>query len=291
MPKDDVRRFFRVLCALSDDDIKADVSVSFCSTIDLTAVEEIRAKAAALGGRKPSYTAFVVRAIAQALREFPYANRRVFRSPLGLAPSLHAFASIDVAVAAERAMPGYEFVAFMDVMRKAETKSIDEINEWLAALARSDEDNNRQWRDFSNLIRRVPWRLAAFILRLPVWIPSWWERYRGAAVLVSSPAKYGVGRVVATWAWPIGVSFGLVEPRAMVRDGAIVARPCFDLMLNFDRRVMAGAAAAKFFKRICELVESGGEDAPVISSSRGEAATPPAGERLGSGTSAGEIVQ
>lgn len=291
MPKDDIRRFFRVLCALSDDDINADVSVSFGRTIDLTAVEAIRAKAAALGDRKPSYTAFVVRAVAQAIREHPYANRRVFRGPLRLAPSLHAFASVDIAVAAEREMPGYEFVAFMDVIRAADAKSIDEVNDWLAALARSNEDNNQQWREFSSLIRRVPWWLAAFILRLPVWIPSWWERYRGAAVLVSSPAKYGVGSVVATWAWPIGVSFGIVEPRAMVRDGALVARPCFDLMLNFDRRVMAGAAAAKLFKRICELVESGGEDASAVATSSEVAATPPARERLGSMTAAGGVVR
>jgi pyruvate/2-oxoglutarate dehydrogenase complex dihydrolipoamide acyltransferase (E2) component len=86
-----------------------------------------------------------------------------------------------------------------------------------------------------------------------------WERYRGGAVLVSSPAKYGVDAVNASWAWPIGVSFGFVEQRPVVRNGQIAARPCFTFLMNFDRRVMAGAAAARFFRHICCLLESGKE--------------------------------
>lgn len=261
--KESTNRFFRVLCSLSDGEIQANVSVSFSSTIDLSAIEAIRTNAANSGQRKPSYTAFVIKAVAQTLHETPYANRRVFRSPWRLGgPWLHAFSQADVAVAAERAIPGREYVAFMDVVRAADEKSLDEINAWLAALARSDEESNQQWKEFSTLIRRMPWRLSALILRLPVWIPSWWERYRGASVLVSSPAKYGVGSVTASWAWPIGVSFGFVQPKPVVRDGEIVVRPCFEFLMNFDRRVMAGAAAAKFFKRICELLESGLEKAP-----------------------------
>ncbi|HMM47192.1 MAG TPA: 2-oxo acid dehydrogenase subunit E2 [Thiobacillaceae bacterium] len=258
--KESTNRFFRVFCALPEREIEADVSVSFSSTLDLSAIEAARAAAAHAGTRKPSYTAFVIRAVGRALQEHPYANRRVFRSPWRLGgPWLHSFDQADIAVAAERDVPGREYVAFVDVLREADRRSLDEIHTWLAALARSDEENNAQWREFSALIRRFPWRLSALILRLPAWIPSWWTRYRGAAVLVSSPAKYGVGSVTASWAWPIGISFGYVGPRPVVRDGEVVVRPCFEFLMNFDRRVMAGAAAARFFKRICELIEAGDE--------------------------------
>lgn len=257
MSKRVASRFFRVLSALSDSEIHAHVSVSFTSTVDLTAIEAQRADAARSGHRKPSYTAFVIKAVACALRDYPYANRKIFRSPWRwTGPWLHAFQHADIAVAAERDLPGLEFVAFADVLRDADTKSLDEINAWLVALSQSDEESNQQWREFSTLIRRTPWRLAALILRLPTWLTSWWERYRGAAVLVSSPAKYGVGGVTASWAWPLGISFGYVQPKAVVRDGQIVARPCFEFMMNFDRRIMAGAAAAKFFKRVCDLLEN-----------------------------------
>lgn len=251
-------RFFRIFCALPEREIVAHVSVSFSSTIDLSAIEAVRAEAARSGRCKPSYTAFVVKALASALREYPYANRKVFRSPWRLGgPWLYNFSQIDITVAAERDVPGREYVAFVDVLREADGKSLDEINEWLVALAHSDEDNNQQWREFSALVRRLPWRLSALILRLPTWIPSWWVRYRGAAILVSSPAKYGVESMNASWAWPIGVSFGFVQPKPVVRDGEVVVRPCFELLVNWDRRVMAGAAAARFFKRVCELLESG----------------------------------
>lgn len=257
--KESTNRFFRIFCALPEREIEAHVSVSFSSTVDLGAVEAVRAAAAGAGKRKPSYTAFVIKAVARALREYPYANRRVFRSPWRPGgPWLHRFDQADITVAAERDVPGREYIAFVDVLRDADRQSLDEINAWLAALARSDEESNQQWREFSSLIRRLPWRLSALILRLPAWIPSWWVRYRGAAVLVSSPAKYGVGSVTASWAWPIGISFGYVGPKPVVRDGEVVVRPCFEFLMNFDRRVMAGAAAAKFFKRVCELIESGG---------------------------------
>ena len=41
----------------------------------------------------------------------------------------------------------------------------------------------------------------------------------------------------------------------MVRAGHIVAAPTFLLLLNFDRRLLAGGPAARFFHRIVETLE------------------------------------
>ena len=73
---------------------------------------------------------------------------------------------------------------------------------------------------------------------------------------MSSPAKYGVDALVTSWSWPIGVSFGYVKERPVVRDGKVVAGPTFNLILNFDRRIMAGAQSARFFARIKEYLEN-----------------------------------
>jgi hypothetical protein len=86
-------------------------------------------------------------------------------------------------------------------------------------------------------------------------VPSLWTKYRGAAVLVSSPAKYGVDVVAGTWTHPLGVSFGIAKKRPIVRGDAIVACPTFTLTLSFDRRVMAGAQAARLFRRIVDRLE------------------------------------
>jgi hypothetical protein len=64
----------------------------------------------------------------------------------------------------------------------------------------------------------------------------------------------------------VGVSFGLVKSRAVVRGDSIVACPTFVLSMNFDRRVMAGAQGARFFKRIVERLERAEtEMAPYLS--------------------------
>lgn len=250
-PKD---KYFQVLCSLPEREIQSNVSVTFISTVDLTKIMEIRDRAAEVGEAKPSYNAFVIKALASALKTYPYANRRVFRQPWRFlrGPQLQTFDCIDVAVAAERQIPGKESLAFVDIIRDADRKSVVEISKWLRQLAQSDEDNNQQWREFNNLIRRFPWWLASFLARLPVWLPRMWERYRGASALLTSPAKYGVDAVAASWAWPLGVSFGLVAKRPMVKGDELVVRPTFEFVINFDRRVMAGAQAAQFFAACVE---------------------------------------
>ena len=249
-------KYFLANLAIVEHEIRPGNTVSFLSEVDLTEVERVRGKA--LPTRpKPSYTSFVVKALGLALRDFPYANRRVIQRgiwPIG-GPRLQAFTRCDVAVAVERDIPGAESTAFIDIIRDADLAPLDRITGSLHALATCDVTTNKQWREFSGLITRLPSWLSTLLIRLPVYSPRHWVKYRGGAVLVSSPAKYGVDAILGTWPHPLGVSFGLVKPRPVVRDGAVVARTTFTLTLNFDRRVMAGAQAARFFNRMVEVLE------------------------------------
>jgi hypothetical protein len=192
-----------------------------------------------------------------ALLDFPYANRRVCRPPwlFWSGTRLQKFHRTDVAVAVERDFPGSESTAFIDIIRDADRLPLLTITDALHALSISDVTSNKQWRQFSTIITRLPQWLSTLLIRIPCFIPSLWVKYRGGAVLISSPAKYGVDVVVGTWSHPLGVSFGLVKPRPVVRGTEIVACPTFVLTLNFDRRVMAGAQAARFFKRMVDLLE------------------------------------
>lgn len=246
--------FFEVNRSLVENEIRSGRTVSFVGEVDLTSVERIRSESFPV---KPSYTAFVVHALAACLKEFPYANRRVLRrSWMSFWKSrLQIFSAVDVAVACERNLEGSESIAFFDVLRNADLRSLEEITLWLHALSKADEKNNAQWRGFKNVIERLPLFLSKWILALPLFFPSLWEKWRGGAALVSSPAKYGVDMVLGSWTSPLGVSFGLVKERAIVQNGEVVARPTFFLSLNFDRRIMAGAQAARFFKRMVELLE------------------------------------
>jgi hypothetical protein len=247
-------KFFLANRSIVEYEIRPGNTVSFISEVDLTEVERIREAAR---DRRPSYTAFVVKAVALALKEFPYANRRVCRRswlPFSGARQ-QQFNRQDVAVACERDIEGAEGVAFVDVVRDADEKPLDEITTWLHELGHCDVSNNKQWREFSSIIGRLPNWLSKLLIRMPYFIPKMWTKYRGGSVLISSPAKYGVDGLIATWSWPLGVSFGLAKQRAVVRDDKVVACPTFFLSLNFDRRIMAGAQAARFFQFLVSTIE------------------------------------
>ncbi|MEX2215245.1 MAG: 2-oxo acid dehydrogenase subunit E2 [Phycisphaeraceae bacterium] len=244
-------RFFQANRSIIEHEIKPAHTVTFVSEVDMSQIEAVRKS---MGDRKPSYTAFMVKALARALKEFPYANRRVIRRwwlPF-LGPRLQKFHHIDVAVAVERDIPGAEGVAFVDIIRKADERPIADVQRALKELSTCDETNNEQWRSFSGLIRKAPSWLAALLLRLPQWSGRLWEKYRGGAALISSPAKYGVDSVLTTWSWPLGLSFGLVKERPIAVNGEVVARKTCFVTMNFDRRVMAGAQGARFFAFLIE---------------------------------------
>jgi pyruvate/2-oxoglutarate dehydrogenase complex dihydrolipoamide acyltransferase (E2) component len=46
-----------------------------------------------------------------------------------------------------------------------------------------------------------------------------------------------------------------IVERAVVKDGAIVARPMMNASIGFDHRVVDGELAVKFLRRVCELLE------------------------------------
>ncbi|MCC6417081.1 MAG: 2-oxo acid dehydrogenase subunit E2 [Gemmataceae bacterium] len=267
-------RFFSANRSIVEYEIRPGNTVTFLHEVDLTEVERIRQAA---GEQKPSYTAFVVKAVALALKDFPYANRRLWgwRWIPFFRTRLQQFHHHDIAVACERNIPDAEVSTFVDIIRDADRLSLQEITLWLRNLATCDVTNNQQWRSFSTIIRRLPHWLSTILIRLPVFFPRLWVKYRGGAALISSPAKYGVDVVSATWSSPLGGSFGGVTQRPVVREGQVVPAPTFIFTLNFDRRVMAGAQAARFCKRILDCLEGAEQEMAEFIPPAEKATAPP----------------
>ena len=120
--------------SLVESEIQFGRTVLFSAEIDLTEIDRIRR--AAVPGQAPSYTAFVAKAVARALAEFPYANRRIYR-PLGL-PFLsyfQAFRDTDVAVAVERDLPGEHATAYMEVLRNVDRLTLADITSALRTVS------------------------------------------------------------------------------------------------------------------------------------------------------------
>jgi hypothetical protein len=73
-----VRQFDRLNLSLVESEIDFGRTVHFTAEIDLTEIERVRARAAS--ALRPTYTAFIAKAVALALAEFPYAGRSGCRS-------------------------------------------------------------------------------------------------------------------------------------------------------------------------------------------------------------------
>jgi hypothetical protein len=75
--------------------------------------------------------------------------------------------------------------------------------------------------------------------------------------MISSPAKYGVDIMVGAWPWPLGFSFGFVRRRPVAVGDRVEVRPTMFVTMSFDRRIMGGAPAARFFNSVCEELTRG----------------------------------
>lgn len=246
-------KFGRANSYIVGKEIKVQNTICFISNVNLTGIEKIRSSAEI----KPSYTAFVVKALSKAIVEFPYMNRRTYHWPfLPFLLREQIFSTSDISVAVERFIENEPGAVYSEVIRNPFRYSLQELTEILSALANSTLETNQQWADYHKMITTYPFLLGPFLAHLPCYFPQLWTKYRGGVAIVSSPAKYGVDQLVGWWTHPVGVSFGYVEKKAVVIDDKIEIVKMFSLSLNWDRRLMGGAQAAQFFNRFIEILEN-----------------------------------
>jgi pyruvate/2-oxoglutarate dehydrogenase complex dihydrolipoamide acyltransferase (E2) component len=77
-------------------------------------------------------------------------------------------------------------------------------------------------------------------------------------IAVSNTGSYGseAGTPILSPGTSVTLAFGVIEPRAMVRGGAVVARPAATISCTFDHRVLDGAAAGRALADLVALLES-----------------------------------
>jgi pyruvate dehydrogenase E2 component (dihydrolipoyllysine-residue acetyltransferase) len=189
--------------------------------VDMDAAVALRAQlkelAEATDAPTPSYNDMVVKAAALALREFPRANGSYKDGTF----ELHARINVGIAVAAQDAL-------VVPTVFDADRKSLGEIA-----------------RDSRGLAERV---------REGTVTPP---ELSGGTFTVSNLGMYGVTDFTAVINTPQAaiLAVGKMEPRAVVRDGEIVARNTMTLTLSCDHRILYGADGAQFLARIKALLE------------------------------------
>jgi pyruvate dehydrogenase E2 component (dihydrolipoamide acetyltransferase) len=166
----------------------------------------------------PTYNDMVVKACALALREHPRANGSYRDGAL----QLHSRVNVGVAVAAQDAL-------VVPTVFDADGKALGEIAREARALAGRVRDGTI-----------TPPELG------------------GGTFTVSNLGMYGITSFTAIINPPQAaiLSVGAVQPRAVVRDGELVARHTMTVTLICDHRILYGADAAEFLARIRELLQA-----------------------------------
>lgn len=240
----------RLLSMITYSEIQSNNIVVVHKLVDFTKTNEFRKK------HQVSYTAVYAKAIANVVVKYPSANRRIIPFPFyKIFPITQNFINVDVAVGAAREEKGLENVAFIDIVRDADTSDLQTIHKKIYDMRTSNEHNNKQ---FKELLKgsKIPYFIAKLVLKLHVLLPKKWVKYRGGSILLSSPGKFGMDTITTSWTAPLGFSYGYIEKRPMVVNDEVVPRLSCNLILSFDRRLLAGREAGLVFSEIVELMEN-----------------------------------
>ncbi len=198
------------------------VAESRATVPDLTLTTRVDMEAACalraeLPAPVPGFEDLVVKACALALREAPRANGAYRDGRF----ERYARVNVGLTVATTES-------TVVPVIFDADAKSLAEIAAEAVALARRARDGAITQPELS-----------------------------GGTFTVASLGEFGVTHFAAVVNQPQAaiLAVGAVEPRAVVRDGAVVSRHVVDITLSCDNRILHGADAGRLLRRIRELLE------------------------------------
>jgi pyruvate dehydrogenase E2 component (dihydrolipoamide acetyltransferase) len=192
---------------------------------DMTHAQRLRADLLpsiekATGGVRLSPTDIVVKAAAQALKEFPYVNAHIDGDTLTLFED-----AVHVGLAVSLGDEGLIVPVIRDAGRKG-LADIARARQDLAARARSGKLNP--------------------------------DDYTGGTFTISNLGGYGIESFNPVINPPqvaiLGV--GAIQDEVVALDGRPAVRPMMGLSLSFDHRAMDGAPAAAFLARLKEMLEN-----------------------------------
>lgn len=217
--------------------------------LDVTVPRRLLAEAAAGTGERLSFTAFLVASLARAID----ADRRLhaYRDWRG---RLVLFDEVDVVTLVEAEVDG---VAVPHVVRAANRRTVRELHDELRRVQAAPEASAQRSGRLARLSALTPGVLRRLFLRLLRRSPRWMKRVAGTT-LVTSVGMFGPGA-----GWAIGIvplhtlclTVGAVTPKPRVVEDRIEPREILHLTASFDHDVVDGAPAARFARRLREIIE------------------------------------
>jgi pyruvate/2-oxoglutarate dehydrogenase complex dihydrolipoamide acyltransferase (E2) component len=217
--------------------------------VDVTRAREI-VRDQATDGKKLSFTAFIVASLGRAIA----ANPRVqaYRDWRG---RLVVFHDVDVVTMIE---PRSGAVAIPHIIRGTNRRTAADISAEIRAIQARPASSEQQNR----LVALAP-RLPRFVRMLFFWAvkksPQRFKELEGT-VVVTSVGMFGSGGGWGIGFLPthtLGVTVGGIVQKPGVHEGQVAVREYLQLTVSFDHDIVDGAPAARFTKRLVELLETG----------------------------------
>ncbi|MGH2683801.1 MAG: dihydrolipoamide acetyltransferase family protein [Actinomycetota bacterium] len=189
-------------------------------TVDATHIDALRIELAEGAGRKISPLAIVVRALAEVCQEHPKLNSwyDADAHEIVLVGSRH----VGIATDTERGL-------MVPVVRDADQKGVLTLAEEIAEVVSAARQG-----------RATP------------------EQLTGSTITVTNVGSFGseFGTPIVNFPEAAILALGVVEPRPLIVEGQVEARPAVTLSLTFDHRVLDGAEAGRALTTLQELLES-----------------------------------
>lgn len=218
--------------------------------VDVTSARARLRENQATTGEALSFTAFLIACLAKAVDE----HKAVQAYRQGK-KRLVLFDDVDVYTPVEHDMAGQKQV-IPTIIRAANRKTLREIHH---------EIRSTQRQGMAGAAKRI--RFPPGILFQPYfWLFSWrgrrdprvWKKAVGT-VGITAVGMFGEG---AGWGIPIPtpalmVTVGGIGEKPGAVDGQIALREYLNLTISFDHELVDGAPAARFTKRLKQLIESG----------------------------------
>jgi pyruvate/2-oxoglutarate dehydrogenase complex dihydrolipoamide acyltransferase (E2) component len=220
--------------------------------VDVTKAREYLRKHKAQTGESLSFTAFIITCLAQAVDENKSLHAyRKGRNRLAISDE------VDVSTPIEQDLGGQK-QPIVYIVRAANTKTFLEVHQELRhAQAEAIEKTWVGWRFtlMPLMVFRIFWPIFWWVMGRT---PRAQKKY-GGTVGVTSVGMFGKG---GGWGIPItehtlDLTLGGIAEKPGVVDGQIAIREYLSITVSFDHDLIDGAPAARFTRRLKELIESG----------------------------------
>jgi pyruvate/2-oxoglutarate dehydrogenase complex dihydrolipoamide acyltransferase (E2) component len=217
--------------------------------VDVTKARELRRLLSAGDKTKISFTAFIVASLSRAIASNPMVQ--AYRDWRG---QLVVFHDVDVVTMIE---PEAGAVAIPHIIRNANRRTVHDISDEIRSIQAKPEKSEQS----STLVALAP-RVPRFVRLLFFWAvkknPHWFKRLEGT-VVVTSVGMFGRGGGWGIGFLPthtLGLTVGGISQKPGVHDGRVEVREYLNLTISFDHDIVDGAPAARFTRKLIELIET-----------------------------------